>query len=86
MAKDKAPKRTRISLAGYRDDKGIKLKRLPQEPSRLDAAFWSENGGLDDFRQVGWISMNTGEVWGLAETAPELVPDMTPILINVRGD
>lgn len=86
MAKDKAPKHTRISLAGYHDDKGIKLKRVPQEPGRLDVAFWSENGGVDNFRQVGWISMNTGEVWGLSEDPPALVPDLTPILINVRGD
>lgn len=76
----------RIKLAGYHADEGIKLKRIPQEPSRMDAAFWQDQGGLDEFRQVGWISMNTRQVWGLGDSAPEGVPDMTPLFINVRGD
>lgn len=76
----------KIDLAGYHASMGATYKRIPQEPSRIDKAFWSENGGLDDFRQVGWISMNTGKVWGLDEEPPKNTPDMTPILINVRGD
>lgn len=83
MVKDKHPK---ISLRGYHADFGAILKRIPQEPGKRDVAFWSENGGVDEFRQVGWISLNTKQVWGLGEQPPEDVPDMTPLYINVRGD
>lgn len=86
MAKDKSSKLTKIDLMGYYEgSEGAVLKRIPQEPGRRDVAFWSENGGVDEFRQVGWISLNTSEVWGLHERGPKDVPDMTPLFINVRG-
>lgn len=75
----------KIDLTGYKlGSGGVRYLRIPQEPSRNDKAFWSENGGVDEFRQVGWISMNTGKVWGLEEDAPKNTPDMTPFFINVR--
>ncbi len=84
MAKDKHAK---IDLHGYYHAEHVTtILRIPQEPSRNDKEFWAENGGLDAFRQVGWISMNTKQVWGLDEEPPKDVPDMTPLYINVRGD
>lgn len=84
MAKDK---HARISLAGYKQaNMGARMSRIPQEPSRNDRAFWIDQGGVDEFRQVAWISMNTSQVWGLDEQPPKDVPDMTPLFINVRGD
>lgn len=83
MAKDKYAK---LNLEGYYAAKGEILKRLPRVPSRNEIAFHSETGGVDEFRQVGWVSMNTKQVWGLDEKEPKDVPDMTPIYINVRGD
>lgn len=77
----------KISLVGYYNGaKGQRLLRLPQEPSKNEREFWLENGGVDEFRQIGWISMNTTKVWGLDDPVPKDIPDLTPLCINVRGD